>query len=75
MVELFDYFLKFLPIISSFYPKKVDVYGSIPMPTACRMPTALIGKMPDADGIAKTRHNDQYRHNKNKMILLHIPKR
>jgi hypothetical protein len=24
------------------------------------MPTALIGQMPDADGIAKTRHNDQY---------------
>ena len=52
--------MKFLPKISSCYTKKLTFYGNILMPTACRMPTALIGKMPDADGIAKTQHNDQY---------------
>ena len=42
------------------------------MPTACRMPTALIGKMPDADGIAKTRHNDQYNQGYTTLLDMYI---
>ena len=43
-----------------FIRKKLIFYGKIEMPTGCRISTALVAKMPNADGISKILYSARY---------------